>query len=74
MNINITDAIFDAIGVASPNEWKHLFQTMRQTEFERVRVVPENELTGLQSRVILLDEVEELFLRIRGTPESKQKQ
>lgn len=73
------DIIFDAIGVADPDHWKQWFETMRQAEYERIRVMadpsqPASEpLTSIPVRVRLLDELEHFFLDLRKTPADQRR-
>lgn len=69
MNIHIDDPITDAIAMASPDDWIDFFEAMRQQEFQKLRAVTgSEELTRLQARVTLIDELEQFVVSARQNP------
>lgn len=63
MNVPVTDIIIEVFRAAPKAEWQNLFEEMRQQEFSRIRSQPEEQLTHIQQRVKLLDELEIFILQ-----------
>lgn len=72
MNFPVSETILDAIGVSHPTDWGQFFELMRQAEYQRIRGVTGSDLTDIPVRVILIDEMEEFFLRLRSTPHTRK--
>lgn len=68
----LSEPVLDAIDSISPSDWHEFFELCRQQTYVLIRSAPESELTAIQGRVKLLDEMEQLFVSARQSkPSSK---
>lgn len=68
--LNISDNLRGCINSISPSESKKFFDSMRMQEYEKIRTpnfAEEKELTTMRARVMIIDELENLFMGLRKT-------
>lgn len=57
----ITRSIKEAIQTIPKKEWEDFFQALQQEQYHLLSSTPKEDLTALQQRVIVIDEIKHLF-------------
>lgn len=68
MNVPISDAIHEALTMVSKKEWQQFFDSLATQELNKIATSPSDQLTTIQTRVILIQELDHFFSTARNQP------
>lgn len=69
----LPEDFIDFLKEVKEKDLKIVFELFRQQEFQKLRSTPNEDLTALKGRAMLVDEMEQQFLMFRNQPVNKTK-
>lgn len=58
---NLTPVIREALSLVNTKEWKEFFDNLRQEQYNLLTSTPNEDLTSIKHKVMIIDELEQLF-------------
>lgn len=58
---HITSGIREAISFVLKKEWEEFFDNLRQEQYDLLTSTPNEDLTSIKHKVMIIDELEQLF-------------